>query len=62
MHRYWFDATSGFHYNETTQLYYHADTGIFYRWDLAANTYVQTDERGVLMSVIQALNSCLSCF
>lgn len=38
LYRYWFDATSGFHYNETTQLYYHAETGIYYRWDLQTNS------------------------
>ena len=51
---YWFDETSRFYYNDTTQLYYHAETSIYYRWDINTGNYVQTDERGVLMSTIQA--------
>lgn len=50
---YWFDQTSRFYYNDTTQLYYHSDSGIYYRWDVGTGTYVQTDERGVLMSTVK---------
>lgn len=50
---YWFDKDSRFYYNDTTQLYYHSDSGIYYRWDILKGSYVQTDERGVLMSIIQ---------
>lgn len=50
---YWFDQNTRFYYNDTTQLYYHSDSGIYYRWDINTSSYVQTDERGVLMSTIK---------
>lgn len=50
---YWFDQLSRFYYNDMTQLYYHSDSGIYYRWDVVTGAYVQTDERGVLMSAVK---------
>lgn len=53
----WIDKTSGYCFDDITQLYYHPPTGLHYRWDMVHQQYVQTDERGVIVSHSTASSS-----